>query len=977
MGTPKINFIKSCKAKINMLVDSNRNDIVNIELLRYHKIESGDHKLVNNYFYDLLMDKNFKINYEYNYLLCGNVNKIFICETELNNVTRVMKYADKKLVPEEFNQLIGDIDNISYICKITDTDTINPNKVNIYPKYFLDNLYGLVSVEKQFLIDNNITEFSYSNTELIILPELSGMYPITTQKIMEWNTIKTYIMSDVNKIIENQDIILSFLSNIRFVLFLKSGMPQPDGTIVDYKYQDIFSLLDHEKTKINENINLLKKIKTKICNFYETQLFIKDIDPNMIEILINTDNRYKFIAINFKIYDPYFSHHYTSFIDAKRSLRLDDVIATLESKLTDKPDKLLYMTRINEKDANVTRCNDNLYWKSQLHSRADLSTNWRRQSGGDIQYRYSELVKILLLDKFKILFGLDSVDKSQIKILNEYNKGNHNHSYCSEFFVVQIADNIYEVSVKSITYKILNDVKKNKLTNTLFIKFAAKFWNKLNTIIREKSNPMIEYKYLEHVDAEQIYLFNKLPSMLEIYVKKIEKYTPETKVYLTETSLSYKTYVEPKIKKSHIDLSIILHLLWKSEFRKIYKLIPISTDHHKLHSLFILNVHTPISDYVRTINTYFNNNRVYLTSRMKSLIHNFCIFTKKMIANAYLGSFIMDRFIFTDNFIFGFRMYDNNLKVLLHVINLIINNKLSNISKSNVIELVNKILCNNANIYDKSEGIITFIRNFSDDNINSEQLFAYLFEYIKSTSKLHILWYTPDIYIINYPDLFNLLDSIDIYKFVDINKKTYTINYNNNYNILYDYGRSLTKSNITNNMVTINNISSVSNISNFYKLYRDSSFIHNIRGLNDSTKVEIDMIINKLYSFRKNILNLVDTSLHISAHYPNLPIQNIFHMHVYNNNYGKIEEKLNNLYDRSVSRALMWDKNIKYTDYSNKDIVISYSIPLSENMTLKLLMDKLTKYLVESGRDAIDIINSFNMNNQHVINIINSIVTTK
>jgi hypothetical protein len=892
----KIDYIKSCKANIKLEIDSTKYDIMNIELLRYHKIELNEAKIINNYFMDFISKLNLNYCYE-------GKSKIYLCKTEMNNVSRIIKYNDPNNLPNELKQYTGSI-NKSYICKITDENSDNPNKSTIYPQYFIDILFHDKSNEKQFLITNSGLDFMFSDDEIIIMPDIIGTIPITKDVIDNWNIIKN-LLETKEKINNNQDIIYSFLYNISFQVFIKSGSII-DGKLKDYKYKDIFALLDET---VN-NIELLKRIRNKIYNFYKINFLLGDkFDPNMIDISVNADNKYNFLVINFKMYNPYEGHLYQSFVESKRSLKLENLIQTLESKNSDTPDKLSYFTRINKENIKNNICDDNYEIKY-------------KQSGGDIVYRYNELKAITESDPFLVLFGIAKHDIKKLEILNEHNKGNFIHSYCSEFLLMEINDDKYEVSIKSITYKILKD------NNPIYKDFNEAFWKQLSDIAINKPNIMTEYKYKEN--AEQIYLFNKLPAVVEIYVKKIDNKDRNIKIYIQETAEKYNKIVLPTIKDSHIDLSIIIHLLWKSEFKQIHTKYFGDLAHDNFHRVLIGSTKfAELLAFFQLHKTNIINWRLDVTKDTQ--LRNFYDLTKRLLKNAYLGLFIMDQFVFTKNYTFNFRMYDNNLKYLLHIANLIENK--DKFDKVIITKFIDELLSNNNNIYIKKP-INTDI--FDNNFMNN------LFEYIKNTSRLHILWYTPNFIIKDYNKFINLIDLLNILP-------TDITSYQTMNNSFINYSKLLNNNIIKLNDQEINNKFVVAEISNFYDIYKNSEFVYNIRHLDNINKQEIDQIVGKLYLFRKNKLSITDTTLHLSCHYHNILFQNIFHMHSYDNQYGKIEEKLNNYYDLSTSRALIWDK-IKDINYRNKDMIIAININVNNKIDLFKELDNI---MTKHGRNNI------------------------
>jgi len=280
-------------------------------------------------------------------------------------------------------------------------------------------------------------------------------------------------------------------------------------------------------------------------------------------------------------------------------------------------------------------------------------------------------------------------------------------------------------------------------------------------------------------------------------------------------------------------------------------------------------------------------------------------------------------------------MVENNLNIILFILYLIKNGifKIINDEKKNYI--INQLICDNI-IYNKLKGLI-FDTEFNNDN--THLIKNKLFEFIKKTTLLHILWFCPEeLEITNYDNFIYLVEELN--KIFSNSKSKYNIELDDDnltqtlLRIISDYKYLLSRDEF---LIKFDEL--IKSSCNFYELYGQTDFCHNIRHIN-IYKTEIDSLIKYLFIFRKEYLKISNPDFHVTAHYANFLFHSVYHMHTYHNKHGKIIENFDNYFDISVGRFLLWDKQIKYTNYINADIDIFFDIPY----------DKLDEYLKSLGR---------------------------
>jgi len=621
-----INYIKTCKAILHVKFQDLNYDIINTEVIRYYPINQLCNKdNYNDYLINLLnsitLDKSIRH-------IQDSDEITYVGQTELFNISRISQYPDNVPLPLGFKALQEkDSDDKMYICKISD-GKLNPNKIAQYPDYFIDNIFSKKSKEMEYLDSVGGNKFYSQDNKFIIVPDFISNKPFIPEYINNWLCAK-----------QDKDLLYDLLTDIQFILFIKDANVNNVNDINKYQYKDIFSFLQDNK---KSNIELLKEIKQTIYQFYRINLGLGDyLDPNTVQIFVNSDTKYNFIAFTFNIFNLYESSQYTSFINIYRTLKLDDFINMLETD-----SKPFYHTRLSKTDAQKYGCEGDLEFKSQ--------------QGGNNE-DFWKLIK----DPTK-----------SFKILNAHYNGNQIHTYCSEFFLIEIDKRIFEISIKSITYRILNDYPNFSFYNL--------FMNKIKELLISQHSGY-EYNYQNSdPQTKQKIIFSKLPAKVEIYIKEHnpQNLNKNIRVYLEESLNEYQTKILHVIKNNPINPSIIIHLLWKSEFRRLcQKYLNKSVDYDFKSKLF--------KGYNET-STYINQK---LTQENNIELNKFIEITNKMLKNSHLGFYILDDFIATNNFTFNFKMADNNLNILLHAFNLNIESEFSKTV------LFNEILYNNNNIY--------------------------------------------------------------------------------------------------------------------------------------------------------------------------------------------------------------------------------------------------------------------------------------
>jgi hypothetical protein len=721
-----------------------------------------------------------------------NFHNSLVCQDSLKVLLNNITLLDNQIGLTKFNNVIRieenpneihDLDQDNYLCRIIRKST-NPKKIKEYPEYFL-NIIGDESKNREilFLKQNRGDNFYMSSDKFIILPDISSKDDLFTYKYIDE-------WNRIKKSCElNFDLICDFLANIQFVLFIK-----------DTKYQEIF---DFNK----DNIKILYDIKQFIKDFYATKFFDNKylLQDHQISIFVNSDTKYNFIVFNFIVYLPERYNRYISYIDLYRQFKLDNIIHMIKNG-----DDLYYFTRVNKKD----------------------TTNPDIDCSSDISLMNKEGGYLSTLNK---LFGKDI---KIFKVLNRKHFGNDQHQYCSTYSLVQVNDSYYEVSIKSITYEIL---KNNQPKYRTFIRL---FNQELNDIITN-------YSDIKHIKYDNItYVFEELPAVVDIYTKKLDNINfryPD--IFVTETSDIYHRYILPESLKRVNDIHqhLLLHLLWKSEFRRICR------EQNIKNTVDILKYRDDL-----VYDALFNDINNHNYDQYK----DFWIFTKLLLNVEPIGIYILDYFVFNDNFTFNTKYTDTEGSYKLY--------------------LVNK--------KDKS-----MFKNIIDD-------------YQKNYRRKYILWYVPnELRVTNYKILHE-----GVKKLHDILQNKYK-QHQDSPSQIDNVHKDFTQNN-SNDVIFYD-------CTNFKELFEDSSkFIYNMRHIKKIDILEIDNLLNKIY---KDKLVQIKKNFSSFIHYPNYYTFNILHMHTYDYTFDNTTRSTMNYMNLTYNRNFEWNIFIKYVKIDSIDLNIN------------------------------------------------------
>jgi hypothetical protein len=524
---------------------------------------------------------------------------------------------------------------INYNCKI-DRETFS-----VEPEMKL-RMYFQQIAQTELKKINSI--FWWKTKKFIITPQ----QPFSPEIEQQWDTIQK--TSPENP--EKKHIVKSFLGFVKFQYYSKI-------------------LTINELFDDNFDVKKLEDIKTNIKIFYKRNFDYDITNDYMLYITLNNSNdNTNQLVFDFYTYDATLGYLYVSFIDRQTNPRIEIIIDRIKNK--------------------------NFYYYGNNDSKKDCipaSVSFTEPLGillkEDIIYKEN-----IYKDIFKI-----SKKTKKIKIINEYNSPNKYHTYCAIYLLIQIDDNYYEISIKSITAQII--WKYEKYRTLKYKDFYEKYKKCLELLLTKP--PITQYKDIK-------YLCDKLPAYIELYVKpiSIDEYTFPINIYYIDTAKNYWDNILPYIiKEASTTLDVILCLLWGIKLIKIYRTHHINQTFKETQKMYLLN--KPLNKPYKPL----ADDQLYFLKLTQALL------------KTTTGYYIIGYIEYNMNFIQVVRNTCNFDIILKKIIN---NTPIDEIQSH-----INKLTRENN------------IRNFV---INPERdLLEQFIDYINNISKDYLVWYSPKIEI--------------------------------------------------------------------------------------------------------------------------------------------------------------------------------------------------------------------------------------
>lgn len=495
----------------------------------------------------------------------------------------------------------------------------------------------------------------------------------------------------------------------------------------------------------------------------------------------------------------------------------------------------------------------------------------------DFSYRKNQIIRGTGNDTLKTLCGIND-----FRVINNFYLANRYHSYCSVFYLIQTNGKYYEVSIKSVTFSMMK--RRVGLIN-------REYESKLSEFIRDYTNDPDSFV------KERLLIPAELPAILEVIVNEV---VPEKllRVFMDETLEDYQKTVDiyrsPKFLPS---VSLIIELIFLSELRRLAG----DKVNEVMHQLF----------FEKTVETKY----IDLKNIMEEI--------KK---NPVLTFFFMPRLVMTRNFLVFDKLFDNNLIHLssyVYYANLHVQNKKQELPTHDIESLINEVL-EKINVL---EGRL--LDEYVDYEIlktgkinrrivtNLDTAFGEIYNYVRESVRMKLLWYTPNEFKIT-----------DVKKFIEL------IQYVNDLHPKIEYGEEFEtlKKKINKYKGDLGGLYArdpeclklVKRATNFKEIYSKGGFLYTIRDLTPNVKEEIQEIIDLVDRIQIGNSEESYKYLAIVFHYPPVSPFGILHAHFLDKEYTTVYlETKRNYFNVLETKMYSWNTDIKNKIYYMK----KYTMP--------------------------------------------------
>lgn len=787
----------------------------------------------------------------------GPINAL-ICKTNLNNVIRRTPYK-----PDKDNMLkveiLEEIFNSTY-------EPAKQSELVKTKKHKLDNYKLNVNFNINFFTDTDTDTDTDLELEYVILPDFDIF---NIKKIEELQHLQTVQMKKIRErkfTLEDLDIIYYFLSEIKFFCYFSDKTGKNNICLFDgNKSYGVF----------------LEKLKSKIYNFikskflYNVELYLKKINI-LIDISINKDN-IPFIIFN--IQNRYNQVYLKPYYDVYRNINLDDYIFNINNDIKnnlfilkeyprDEHQKLNKLHRENIKEISGKNIKE---FKNIFDGYKDWKEIPIENAHETNEYFYLNLLKN----------NIDNIEiYSNYYALNKYQKN------CSRALVI---------SVNGVKYVI------NIMSNTLSSYNKLKTINKHNIFMNDYNNKLLSTIF-KGADNDY-YGHNQLPAIVKVIIFKLPNETNciEYKFFYNETIDQYniaKTYLK---EKAVIKIDLVLTFLWFSEYRKIFgsiKQLINDSPYNKgiKHKLFFLEERDLLK-------------KIIVDETQFCELSKFLDVTDKLLKIPSIAYAMVSFIDYTDNF-FLFNKISNIIEIIAYYIE-----TGGMMSRRDLRIKVDNLVCN-FKAFEKIMKVnyIKFTRLLDElysKKITKKTFFLFIRDYIELSQFSFIAWHVPkNLQITNYNKLNEYLDIIINYIQPRIIKGDYDVN-----SLLVYISKDLAMEKLK----YAHTRKTVEPFSNFYELYKNETFIYNIR----------DAKISQLREL-KYLLKIRSMSDYISFfHYFNTDNYNILHCHIYQDYFITQDltgKKIDMSYGRPVLLSKIETKNNKddLKPYSDKNMNVSF-----------------------------------------------------
>jgi hypothetical protein len=496
----------------------------------------------------------------------------------------------KKSIAEKYSVMEYELKEkyfgVKRICKITkDTFKGNTSKI-LYRNYFANM--------KQTEIDD---VFCYVDDNYVIVPKHKNNYAI--KELTKVQTIKDESLRTT--------MLKELLFDIQFQYYSEN--------------LTIYDLFRADSPKI---IAELENIRNGIKHFYLVKFGYTVLSNYFLYITLNNshtksdDEEYSNqLVFDFVLMDRT-GYKYISFIDTIEKKTIDDIINNIQ-------DNNMYF-----------------YGKNVLYNKQIDCIPIQKNIYPIITVK-RDIVKAEA-NKFEIIFGTQN---NRINIITVSNNPNKYHSYCSVFMLVEIGGKYFELSIKSVSYDIINSYIMRP--NLIHKQFYDRLCTKLTDVLLTK--PI--HSFLGKKEFGEY-----IPAFVEIFSNEVDanKYTVPIIINYIETEQFYRTVMIPKIKSEiTINTSVIMTMLWFRSFKNIYKKY-YDTEKHKIRDI--------------QLKYLLDNEDIKVNQEYSDEERAFAEFTYYILRNPFYGYFILGYIEHTEHFIKVLKYMDKIYYILYLIFNI-------------------------------------------------------------------------------------------------------------------------------------------------------------------------------------------------------------------------------------------------------------------------------------------------------------------
>jgi len=726
------------------------------------------------------------------------------------------------------------------ICKITE-ETFRGNKSRIIYRKFFESIKKTENDDILFFKDDNY----------VILPKHK----------------KKYAIENLTKIqsIKDETLRLTMLNNLLFD--------------IQFQYYSenltIYDLINTDKSSREKRIEELEIIKKNIKKFYFDKFRYTVLSDYILYITLNnshtkTDNEQtefqqeysNQLVFDFILIDR-IGYKYILFNDTITKKTIDDIINGIRE--------------------------DNMYFYGEKEMYNQQIDCIPQQS--DIDF-FREVQREPIKPEsntFEIIFGKDT-QRNKINIItvfNAPNKYHSRHSYCSIFMLVEMGGKYYEMSIKSVTYEIVNSYIKNPANMTMYKPFYETLCQKLNYVLLTK--PIYSFsgrtEYGEHI-----------PAFVEIFSNEVNptEYTIPITINYLETAEIYRDVIIPKIKnEGMINASVIMTILWFRSLINMYKTRYAQT----LQSIKVVQL-----EYL------LNNEDIKDNLEYSDEERAFANFTYHMLRNPFYGYFILGYIEHTEHFIKVIK----HMEKIYYILYLIFNIDDYTLLQKEIDKITSAI------------NIMKFKITFATGDYTRKSILKRFIKYLNIHINKYVIWYCSEqLTISDYGKAIKFIKDEIPPKFIigvgtlsDIYKK------------IEDKSRSR----------GIRDIFKL--FTNFYDIFKEPTFMHTIREWYDCKfKDEIKHLIDNTM-FRTGVHNIVRDPLNV-LHFQYTPLKSDYQTS------ETLFDMLKN-YNNVKSERLKYYVDIKNA-IAITDMIVSISIPMkiTEFLEIRKNKDKFKEFLLK------------------------------